>query len=72
LGGTTGANTNASPGSTNKVGNLLQGLGGLLGGNARANTNAPPATNKPAPNQQQPQQQQPLNNLLNDFLKPKK
>jgi hypothetical protein len=57
-------------GQANPAGNLLQGLGGLLGGgNAPANTNnTSPGTNSASA----PAQQQPLNNLLNNFLKPKK
>ena len=49
--------------NTGKGGNLMQGLGGLLGGGTPStpNTNAPPATN-----------QSPVNNLLNQFFKPKK
>ena len=52
------------------AGNVLHGLGGLLGGGTAPATtnNTPPATN-PAP---APAPQQPLNNLLNNFLKPKK
>lgn len=64
LGGTGATGTNASGANTNRANNLLQGLGGILGGNAPANTNAPgtpPATN-----------QAPLNNLLNDLFKPRK
>jgi hypothetical protein len=66
-GGKTASGTNAQ---ASPSGNVLQGLGGLLGGaTAPANTNnTPPGTNSaPAPAPQQP-----LNNLLNNFLKPKK
>jgi len=45
--------------SNGKSGNIIQGLGGLLG--TAANTNAAPATN-----------QTPVNNLLNQLFKPKK
>lgn len=65
-GGNAGTGTNANQ-STNKGGSLLHDLGGLLGGNAAANTNANPQTNQPPASQQQP-----LNNLLNNFLRPKK
>jgi hypothetical protein len=61
LGNPGGGGTNAS--STNKVNNLLQGLGGILGGSA-AGTNAP--SNQPSTNQA------PLNNLLNDLLNQQK
>ena len=66
--------TNGKPGSGNNTqapnssGNLLQGLGGLLGGGTAPATNAPPAATNPPP----AAPQQPLNNLLNNFLKPKK
>jgi hypothetical protein len=64
------------PGS-GSVGGLLNNVGGLFGGGAKASkTNAPaamdtntpaaPATNAPAQNQN------PVNNLLNDLFKPKK
>jgi hypothetical protein len=68
LGGNkTASGTNAQPSST---GNVLQGLGGLFGGSkAPANNNNPPPATNPAP---APAPQQPLDNLLNNFLKPKK
>jgi hypothetical protein len=52
--------------SNGKTGNLIQGLGGLFGGGTSpaGNTNAPPK--QPATNQS------PVDNLLNQFLKPKK
>ena len=52
--------------SNGKGGNLIQGLGGLLGGRTSAapNTNATP--NQPSTNQT------PVNNLLNQLFKPKK
>lgn len=52
--------------NTGKSGNLLQGLGGLLGGGTPAtpNTNAPP--NQPSTNQS------PVGNLLNQLFNPKK
>jgi hypothetical protein len=50
--------------SNGKNGNLIQGLGGLLGGGSSANTNIAP--NKPSTNQT------PVNNLLNQLFKPKK
>jgi hypothetical protein len=66
LTGNSGTNANQP---SSKQGNVLQGLGNLLGGNQSPNTNnPPPAGTNPAP----PSQQKPLNNLLNNFLKPKK
>jgi hypothetical protein len=56
------AGTNTAGQSTNKVGSLLQGLGGILGGTTATNA---ATTNQPATNQ-------PLNNLLNDLLNSKK
>ena len=67
LGGAAGkGGTNAPNQATNRTGSLLQGLGGLLGGNPPPNTNAPAN-----PNTNQPPAQQPLNNLLNDLFKKK-
>jgi len=51
-------------GTSGKTGNLLQGLGGILGNKAPASTNAP-AT-------QTPTGQKPAANPLNQFLNPKK
>jgi uncharacterized protein involved in outer membrane biogenesis len=69
LGGNKNTSGTNAP-ATNKGGNLLQGLGGLLGGgNPPANTNSTPSNTNPTP---PPAKQQPLNNLLNDLLKPKK
>jgi hypothetical protein len=51
--------------NSGKSGNLMQGLGSLLGGTSSApNTNAAP--NQPSTNQS------PVGNLLNQFLKPRK
>jgi len=52
--------------NSGKNGNLIQGLGGLLGGgkSSAPQTNAPPS--QPATNQS------PVNNLLNQLFKPKK
>jgi hypothetical protein len=58
--------------SGSKGQNLLQGLGGLLGGNPPANNNAPTNTNAPPATNPPPAQEKPLNNLLNNFLKPRK
>jgi hypothetical protein len=66
------------PGVNKQTGNLIQGLGGLLGGNRPASTNAPaptPGTTTNAPNavtNQPPTNQSPVNNLLDQLLKPKK
>ncbi|HTL18829.1 MAG TPA: AsmA family protein [Patescibacteria group bacterium] len=58
--------------SGSKGQNLLQGLGGLLGGNPPANNNAPTNTHAPPATNPPPAQEKPLNNLLNNFLKPRK
>jgi hypothetical protein len=56
------------------VGNLLNSVGGLLGGGTKsANTNAPPGTNTPSTGTNAPaQNQNPVNNLLKDLFGPKK
>ena len=54
------------PGVDQKTSNLIQGLGGMLGGNSPSATNATASTNAPATNQN------PIGSLLDQFSKPKK
>jgi hypothetical protein len=54
--------------SGGKTGNLIQGLGGLLGSGTHPATNAPSGTTTNAP----PTNQSPIGNLLNGLLGPKK
>jgi hypothetical protein len=62
LGTTLKAFTGSGQGTNSNTGSLIQGLGGLLGGQPRSNS---PSTNAPA------NRAAPLNNLLNNFLKKK-
>jgi hypothetical protein len=59
--------TSVIPSGT-KTGNLLQGIGGLVGGGNTTSTNAPAG----GQTNQQGTNQSPVNSLLNQFLKPKK
>jgi hypothetical protein len=52
--------------NTGKSGNLIQGLGNLLGGGTPTPANTNVVTNQPSTNQS------PVNNLLNQLFKPKK
>jgi hypothetical protein len=58
---------------TGTVGNVLNNLGGLLGGGASGNSNPPQSgTNAPPPTNAPPKNQNPVDNLLNNLFGPKK